>query len=77
MGAGNIEQRIFDTFPPFPVSVPLNYIRATLPYYTHDTIRFALVRLTRDGVVQRVSRLVYRLAPGATRPLDARGGARG
>lgn len=78
MAGGNIEQNVFDVFPPFPVSISLNFVRAALPYYTHETIRFAIARLYHDGVIERVTRRGrFRLARGATRPIDARGGARG
>jgi hypothetical protein len=75
--SGNIEQRIFDAFPPPPVSITLGYLRAALPYFDAESLRKALRRLVAAGIVERVKlRRIYRLAADAQRPNDRRGGSR-
>jgi len=82
---GNIEQRVFDCFPPDPppgssVKLPgacsLAFVYVVLPFYTARSIQKAVQRLIAKKLLEpvEVDRSLYRRRLGAQRPADGRTG---
>lgn len=75
---GNIQQRVFDRMPAYPVPIPIFQLYDLLPSLDRSSVREAMRALCRQGLVEPISgsRHQYRRAAGAQRPVDRRGGAR-
>lgn len=74
--AGNIQQRIYDAFPPFPEFVTILSLFKRFPYLESESIEKALFRLIQLGIVEKDKRTrqhLYRLRKNAKRPIDMRG----
>ena len=74
---GNIQQRVFDCLPPWPVPLSIFQLYECLPF-EHSSIRSAVKNLRELQLVEAVpgKRFSYRRAEKATRPADRRGGPR-
>lgn len=74
---GNIEQRIFDKFPPHPQAISIFDLYVRLPYIDRKSVQNAVGRMLRDGAIVRSEKFNYRRTDADTaRPLDARGAKR-
>lgn len=73
-GYSNIQQRIFDAFPPYPETVTLFTLRRLLPCFTALTVKKSVYQLVKRQCVEKAAGMaVYRLTKGARRPVDLRG----
>ena len=73
---GNIEQRVFDAFPPYPHTVTIYSLAAALPEVARVSVYEAVRRLKEARVVEQyppAAKTVYRLCKNARRPHDMRG----
>jgi hypothetical protein len=71
---GNIQQRVFDAFPPYPQGVTVFELYKALPAFHQRSVQSALFRLHELGKVEAVpgTRFHYRIKRNATRPADGR-----
>lgn len=74
----NMQQRVFDKIPLYPVPISIVGLRAALPWLERESLRHTLRRLREDGLIEAVpnTKFSYRRVQGATTPYDKRGGAR-
>lgn len=74
----NIEQRIFDAFPPFPQLTAVHALEIAFPHLDRRSIYHALRRLREAGCIERgEARGIWRRVKGATMPIDRRGHGKG
>lgn len=72
---GNIQQRVFDLFPPYPQSITLYSLLSALPFEKRSIYR-AIEELKRKKKIEAepmTRRAVYRRRQKAHRPVDMRG----
>jgi len=73
---GNIQQRVFDLFPPYPQSVTLYTLLGELPFFDKSSVYRAIKELKRKKQIEAepmTRRAVYRRRKKAHRPVDMRG----
>lgn len=77
-GRGNIQQRVFDAIPLFPVAISVVGLYAAIPQFDKESVRLALHNLRKLGLVEAVpdTKFSYRRTVGAQRPQERRGGKR-
>lgn len=74
----NIEQRVFDCFPPHPQITSLHALEIAFPHLDRRSIYEALARLRKAGCIERGKAMgVWRRVKGATMPIDRRGHGKG
>jgi hypothetical protein len=74
---GNIQQRVFDAMPAYPIPINLFALYELVPC-DHRSIQSAIANLRALHLVEAVpgTRFTYRRTEQATRPIDRRGGSR-
>ncbi len=73
--SGNIQQRVFDLFPPYPRPITLYTILSSLPFEKRSITR-AIEELKKKKRIEAepyTRRGVYRRRVKANRPIDMRG----
>lgn len=75
---GNIQQRVWDKIPLYPVPISVAGLYAALPNLAEGSVRRAVAALVARCLVEPVvgTKFSYRRVEAATRPDDERGGAR-
>ena len=75
-GSANLEQRVYDLFPPFPQSITVFTLIDRLNGFARMSVIEAVRRLKNRGIIENApgtTQRIYRLAKAARRPVDMRG----
>ena len=75
----NIQQRVFEKVPLYPVPISTPQLRELLPCYEGESVREAIKELCRKGYLELIpgTRFRYRRVEGVSAPEDGRGWPKG